>query len=402
MLRRKVLPISIIILGLLGTSALPSQANELGDAVGQQKDVITQKNQASGQLSELTYTADKIKAQMAQLETKIAEAQVLLGQKQAASAEAQQQVLSAQKELDLKQKELEDRRVALGKRAKGIYESEQVSYLEVLFQSADLDDFLTRMDYCTELVSNDRQLLTDIQTQKEQIAQKTHELQSKSNLAAQLQVQATSVSTDLDKKKIEQGLTLDQNQKDQQVAFDNVDKLEAESTAIGDQIRKMQAAQVAQAAQAAQAARSTRATPTTQTTPKGSVSQAISTWPVPGYHEVSDPFGWRTHPVTHKQSMHTGTDIVAPSGTQIHAAGAGLVTTAGWNSAYGNMTIIQNGTISTLYGHQSSLAVTEGQTVQANQVIGYVGSTGWSTGAHLHFEVRVNGSPTDPLQYFRN
>ena len=93
MLLRKVLPISIIILGLLGTYALPSQANELGDAMGQQKDVINQKNQASGQLNQLTYTADKIKAQMAQLETKIAAVQVLLGQKQAASAEAQKQVL---------------------------------------------------------------------------------------------------------------------------------------------------------------------------------------------------------------------------------------------------------------------------------------------------------------------
>lgn len=400
MLRRKVLPISIIILSLLGTSALPSQANELGDAVGQQKDVITQKNLASGQLNQLTYTADKIKAQMAELEAKIAQAQGLLGQKQAASAEAQKQVLSAQKELDLKQKQLEDRRVALGKRAKGIYESEQVSYLEVLFQSADLDDFLTRVDYCTKLVSNDRQLLTDIQSQKEQIVQKKHELQSKSDQAAQLQVQATLVSVDLDKTKSEQRMTLDKNQKDQQVAFDNVDQLDAASKAIGDKIRKMQAAESAQAAKAAKSARGAQATPAT---PKGGVSGSISTWPVPGFYEISDPFGWRTHPITGKQSLHTGTDIVAPTGTQIHSAGAGVVLTAGWNSAYGNMTIISNGNgITTLYGHQSSLAVTEGQVVQANQVIGCVGSTGWSTGSHLHFEVSIGGNPTDPLQYFRN
>ena len=392
MLRRKVLPISIIILGLLGTSAIPSRASELGDAVGQQKAVITQKNQASGILNELTYTADKIKAQMAQLETKIAEAQVLLSQKQAAYAKAQQQVLSAQKELDVKQKELDDRRVALGKRAKGIYESERVSYLEVLFQSADLDDFLTRMEYCSKLVSNDRQLLMDIQSQKEQIVQKKHELQSKSDQAEQLQVQATSVSTDLDQTKAEQRMTLDQNQKDQQAAFDNVDQLESESTAIGDKIRKMQAAQAEQAAKAARAARGT---------PQGSVSGPISTWPVPGFYEISDPFGMRTHPVTHRQSLHTGTDIVAPTGTQIHSAGAGIVLTAGWNSAYGNMTIINNGNgVTTLYGHQSSLAVTEGQVVQANQVIGYVGSTGMSTGAHLHFQVMFNGIATEPLQFF--
>ncbi|HUS89553.1 MAG TPA: peptidoglycan DD-metalloendopeptidase family protein [Desulfosporosinus sp.] len=382
MLRRKVILIVILSLGLLGTSALPSRADELGDAVQQQKDIANQKNQSRGQLNQLTYTADKIKTQMAQLETQIAAAQMLLGQKQAASAEAQKQVLSAQKELDLKQKELEDRRVALGKRAKGIYESGQVSYLELLFQSADLGDFITRMEYFTKLVSNDRQLLMDIQTQKEQIAQKTHELQSKRDQAAQLQVQAASVSADLDKAKSQQHEALDQNQKAQQAAFENIDRLESEANAWNDKIRKLQAAQAGR---------------------NGGVNGSISTWPVPGYYEISSPFGWRIHPITQKRSLHTGTDIVASSGTKITAAGAGVVIMAGWNTAYGNMTIIDHGKgISTLYGHQSALNVTEGQSVQANQVIGYVGSTGWSTGAHLHFEVRVGGNPTDPLQYFPN
>lgn len=413
MFRRKALPIVIISLGLVGTLALPSWANELGDAVGQQKDVLNQKDQAQGQLNQLTYTADKIKQQMAELETKIAAAQMLLGQKQADYVQAQQQVVSAQKELELKQKELEDRQLALGKRAKGIYENGQVSYLELLFQSADLGDFITRMDYCTKLVANDRQLLMDIQTQKEQIVQKAHELQSKSDHAAQLQVQATSVSMDLDKAKAQQLVDLDQNKKAQQASFDNIDQLEAASNDISDKIRKMQAAQAAQiakaakAAQAAQSAQSAQTAKTTPTTQKGGVSGSIhsgsiNTWPVPGFYEISDPFGWRTHPITHKQSMHTGTDIVAPTGAQIHSAGAGVVIEAGWNSAYGNMTVIDNGNgITTLYGHQSAIAVTVGQSVQANQLIGYVGSTGLSTGAHLHFQVMIDLSPTDPLQYFR-
>jgi murein DD-endopeptidase MepM/ murein hydrolase activator NlpD len=367
---------------LLGTSALPSRANELGDAVQQQKDVSNQTNQARGQLNQLTYTADKIKTQLAQLETQIAAAQTLLSQKRAASAQAQTQVNLAQKELDLKLKELEDRRVALGKRAKGIYESGQVSYLELLFQSADLGDFITRMEYFTKLVSNDRQLLMDIQTQKEQIAKKTLELQSKRDQAAQLEVQAASVKTNLDKAKSQQRIALDQNQKDQQAAFENIDRLESEANAWNDKIRKLQAAQAGRL---------------------GGVSGSITTWPVPGYYEISSPFGWRIHPITYKRSMHTGTDIVAPSGTQITAAGAGVIIMAGWNTAYGNMTIIDHGKgISTLYGHQSALDVSEGQSVQANQVIGYVGSTGWSTGSHLHFEVREGGNPTDPLRFFPN
>ena len=382
MFQRKVISMVVLSLLLLGTSALPSRANELGDAMQQQKDITNQTNQVRGQLNKLTYSADKIKTELALLEKQIAEAQTRLGQKQAALAEAQKQVLSAQKELDQKHKELEDRRVALGKRAKGIYESGQVSYLEVLFQSSDLSDFITRTEYFATLVSNDRQLLMDIQTQKDLIIKKTNELQSKRDQASQLQVKAASEKDNLDKTKDKQRVALEQNKNAQQEAFENIERLEAEANAWNDKIRKLQAAQAGR---------------------NGGVNGSVSTWPVPGYYEISSPFGWRIHPITKKRSLHTGTDIVAPSGTKIYAAGAGVVIMAGWNAAYGNMTIIDHGKgISTLYGHQSALNVTEGQSVQANEVIGNVGSTGWSTGAHLHFEVREGGNPTDPLRYFPN
>lgn len=374
--RKELLAVALSLF-MLGTSTLPSWADELGDTVKQKQDITNQKNQVQGQLNQLTFTADKMKAQLAQLETQIAEAQTLLSRKQAAYNEAQRLVLAAQKELDQKQKELEDRQIALGKRARGIYESGQISYLELLFQSKDLSDFVTRMEYFNKLIEHDHHLLSDIKSQKEQIALKTRQLQSKRDQAAQLKLQAATVSANLEKTKSQQHSALEQNQKAQQAAFEEVDRLESEANALGDKIRKMQAAR------------------------HGGVSGSISTWPLPGFYEISDPFGWRTHPVTHKQSMHTGTDIVAPSGTEIHAAGAGVVLVAGWNSAYGNMTIIDNGNgVSTLYGHQSALKVTEGQAVQADQVIGYVGSTGLSTGPHLHFEVRIGGNPTDPLQYF--
>lgn len=375
----KSVPIVILSLALLGTSAIPSQADEVGDAIQQQQDNLNKQNQARGQLNQLTYTADKMKAQLSQLETQISAAQSLLSQKQSAYTQAQSQVETAQDELDQKQKEMEDRRQALGQRLKGIYESGQVSYLEMLFQSSDLGDFITRMEYFTKLVSNDRQLLTDIQTQKDQIAQKTQELQSRRDQAAQLQTQAASAKSDLDQKKSQQQVALDQNKKAQQDIFEEIDRLEAESNALADKIRQMQASR------------------------KGGVIGSISTWPLPGYYEISDPYGWRIHPITHRKSLHTGTDIPAPTGTAIHAAGAGVVLVAGWNTAYGNMVIIDHGGgVSTLYGHQSRLAVSEGQSVKDGQVIGYVGSTGWSTGAHLHFEVRVGGNPTDPLQYFHN
>lgn len=179
MFQRKLILVVIICLGVIGTTAMPSWANELENAVKQHKSIIQQKNQAQGQLNKLTYTADQIKNQITQLETQIAEAQRLLAEKQAAHEQAQKEVILAQQELDQKQKEFEGRQDALGKRIKGIYECGQISYLELLFQSTDLSDFITRMEYCAKLVSNDRQLLLDLKTQKEQIEQKMLELQKK-------------------------------------------------------------------------------------------------------------------------------------------------------------------------------------------------------------------------------
>jgi murein DD-endopeptidase MepM/ murein hydrolase activator NlpD len=121
--------------------------------------------------------------------------------------------------------------------------------------------------------------------------------------------------------------------------------------------------------------------------------------PVPG--PITSSFGYRTDPVTGATAYHAGLDIGAPCGTPIKAAGTGQVISAGFNSGgYGNMTLITHGNgLSTLYGHQSSIIVSSGQSVTQGQVIGYVGSTGKSTGCHLHFEVRVGGNPVDPSGY---
>ncbi|HXY90958.1 MAG TPA: M23 family metallopeptidase, partial [Acidimicrobiia bacterium] len=122
--------------------------------------------------------------------------------------------------------------------------------------------------------------------------------------------------------------------------------------------------------------------------------------PIPGA-PITSGFGYRTDPITGQQSFHPGIDFGASCGTPIHAAGNGQIVSAGFDSGgYGNMTIIDHGGgIATLYGHQSSIAVSTGQTVTQGQVIGYVGTTGRSTGCHLHWEVRVNGNPVNPLPY---
>ena len=121
--------------------------------------------------------------------------------------------------------------------------------------------------------------------------------------------------------------------------------------------------------------------------------------PIPGA-PVTSGFGPRVHPIFSDARMHTGVDFGAGEGTPIKASADGVVVSAGAQGGYGNATIIDHGnSLATLYAHQSRMAVSAGQSVKRGQVIGYVGHTGYATGPHLHFEVRVDGTPVDPMKY---
>jgi murein DD-endopeptidase MepM/ murein hydrolase activator NlpD len=130
----------------------------------------------------------------------------------------------------------------------------------------------------------------------------------------------------------------------------------------------------------------------------GDYSGGIMTWPVKG--RISSPFGYRIHPILKTKELHTGLDIAAASGTTVVAANSGTVIKAGWNNSYGNLLMIDHGGgIVTLYAHNSSLLVKTGDVVSQGQAVSKVGSTGMSTGPHLHFEVRVNGQYKNPMDW---
>lgn len=159
------------------------------------------------------------------------------------------------------------------------------------------------------------------------------------------------------------------------------------------------AAKAAAAAAAATAtAPSAAAAPVTTAPPAVSTGNGTLRWPIRG--SIDSPFGWRIHPITWDRRYHTGIDIAGPYGLPIKAAKAGIVILAGVKGGYGNSVMIdhQNGWV-TLYAHQQSLNVQLGQYVTTATTIGWVGSSGNSTGPHLHFELRVNGVPTDPMRY---
>jgi murein DD-endopeptidase MepM/ murein hydrolase activator NlpD len=135
-----------------------------------------------------------------------------------------------------------------------------------------------------------------------------------------------------------------------------------------------------------------------QNNPSESLGSGKMMWPVTG--RITSPFGWRYHPILHKKKYHNGEDIAVPRGTTVHAADSGVVAVSGWRGGYGNYVAINHGNgISTGYGHNSRLLVNEGDKVVKGQAIALSGSTGLSTGPHVHFEVRKNGEPVNPIPY---
>ncbi|HET6793011.1 MAG TPA: M23 family metallopeptidase, partial [Acidimicrobiales bacterium] len=158
-----------------------------------------------------------------------------------------------------------------------------------------------------------------------------------------------------------------------------------------DHIAALLRAEEAQAALQAQQSQSGNVAP--------SAGNGTFSSPLPGAPETSG-FGMRMDPFLHQEMMHTGVDFAGPAGTPIHAGGDGVVVVAGPMGGYGNATVIEHGGgLATLYGHQEQILVAVGQHVSRGQVIGLVGCTGYCTGPHVHFEVRVNGTPVDPLPY---
>ncbi|NLM20249.1 MAG: peptidoglycan DD-metalloendopeptidase family protein [Peptococcaceae bacterium] len=372
------LKITVMTLLFVVAFVFPVAADELNEAIRKQQELIEQQNRAASRLNNLTSSADTMKKQIQQLTTQISTAELDLRKKEQAYAEAQQAVVTIKKEVNAKQIELNDRQDVLRQRVRTIYEEGQMSYLEVIFQATDLADFISRVEYMSCLVENDRNILNDIRVQKQELDKKKEELEAKLEHAEKLKREAEQAKSHLDNIKAKKEVALAQNEQDQAALLEQIEKLEKDSKELEAKIRELQAKNAGT-----------------------NINGSISVWPTPGCKYITSPFGYRIHPITRQHKLHTGVDIGAPHGSNIVAAGSGIVIFSGWYGAYGNAVIIDHGNgLSSLYGHMSSRSVAVNAKVAPGQSIGKVGSTGWSTGPHLHFEIRKNGEPVNPMGYF--
>lgn len=279
-------------------------------------------------------------------------------------------------DIDKLETDLSKQTDTLGDRLVYIYENGDISYLEVLLSAADIKDFLTRYDMLSTIVEQDVGLIESINQQRKELDTKKANLEvSKRELINIRKSQEIQKET-LASQQSDQTKYLSSVQQEKQQYAQALEEMEQTSQMLAEAIRKAQAGSTAK------------------------IGTGAYTWPAPGYTTITSPYGMRYHPILKVRKLHTGIDIGAPSGASIVAADSGKVIFAGWSGGYGQATIIDHGGgISTLYGHQSKILVSVGQSVTKGQVIGKVGSTGWSTGPHLHFEVRQNGSPVDPGGY---
>lgn len=330
-----------------------------------EKELTTKKNEQAkifDQLREINGAIDSLNQELEKIERE--------------KAVTEQQIATTEIELEAAQKRLDERTEVLGSRLKEIYKQGEVSYLEVLLESTSFRDFLVRFHLLETIAEQDIDLVEEIQAERKVIADKKAALEANKAKLISLKEEAQAKMELLKEKQAEQKAIMDALETEKQAIEKGLAELESASQNIANRIQSLQS--------------------------RGSVYRGKSTgrfiMPVGG--SITSQYGNRIHPILGTQRMHTGIDIGASSGTAIKAADNGAVIFTGWLGAYGNTVVIDHGGgLSTLYGHMSSIGVSNGATVSQGQSIGRVGSTGWSTGPHLHFEVRQNGNPVNPWSH---
>jgi murein DD-endopeptidase MepM/ murein hydrolase activator NlpD len=309
------------------------------------------------------------------------------------------------KELKRTERDLSIQQEVFNERLTNVYKSGgRLMYLAALFQPAaeptSISELMGRFDLLSSIAEQDYDILTQIDTLKAKIEEQKAALETErvhvsaleqkqrattKTLAAQAEKKQAAVD-ELENALAAKNKVLAAAEKDVAAWSRQEDELSAESGRIADQIKAAQAA-----------ANSSRSSASSGGDGGGGGGGSLYR-PVPG--AITSAFGYRMHPIFHVRKMHTGVDMHAGMGTPIRAAESGTVISAGWRGGYGKCVVIAHGgNLATLYGHQSTILVSAGETVERGEVIGKVGSTGYSTGPHLHFEVRVGGSPVNPANY---
>ena len=363
------------------TSNTNSTNNQTTDLHTQQEELQNQINEATGQLEDVQDELSENLQQVQKLDERIANSQSELDELNTQIEELQTSI----DEVGARLKEAEDRynrqQEILETRLVAMYEAGETNYLDVILSSRSISDFLSNYFLITELAGYETDLLNDMEEQKDEIDKEKKNLDDTQQQLATIKANQTKTAKVLENTKSVRQNFINKLTDEEKNIQTQIDEYNRQFEEINNEILALAL--------------------------EGLDTQYIGgvfAWPVPGYTRITSKYGMRTHPITGVYKLHTGVDIGAPMGASFVAANDGIVVKAGYNGAYGNMVIIDHGGgIQTLYAHGSEIMVKVGDVVKKGEtVVLKVGSTGYSTGAHAHFEVRINGVVTDPMPYITN
>lgn len=358
--------------------SLPLFAADLNELQNQRNEINEQINQTNEKLNnvneELTENLQKIQ----KIDENIEKNENLI-------KETNDKILKMEKEINEVEKELVEatniyktQKGLLDSRLVSIYEAGDINYLELVLSARSISDLFATYYMVSELTSYDVELLEFVENKKTEIEIKKTKIDEQKIKLENERRNLTKTEIALSNSKVLRNsyvLKLSDEEKNLQ---SKIDEYYAQVNAIETEIRGL--AKIINFGE--------------------EYAGGTMMWPIAGHYTITSNYGMRVHPITGVYKLHTGVDISAGMGTDFTAIAKGVVVKAEYNSAYGNMVVIDHGGgIQTLYAHGSEIIANVGQEVNAGDVVLKVGSTGYSTGPHAHFEVRINGSPENPLDY---
>lgn len=392
MIRGKKILGALLAFTLCFSMVIPAQADDISDAKKKQQELEQQKNTAEAEKSELSSELDSIVSKMEKTQSD-------LTAKETEINDAETELVTAKANED-------DQYQTMKLRIKYMYENGSNEFLEILMEANSIADLLNKAEYINKISKCDRELLVEYEDTRKDVENRENALKKEYAELESLQDELAGEQENVEKLLADKNIQIDNLTSEISSNADKLKQLIAAAEAAEARRKEAEATAAAQAAQAAAAAQASASSGTSSSGGSGNTSSNASasgtgslTHPVPGA-AITSGFGGRVAPTAGATTGHDGIDYGAGYGAAVYAADSGTVITAQYNSARGNYIVVNHGNgMQTWYQHLSSMSVTVGQTVARGQVIGNVGTTGISTGPHLHFEVHVGGVPVNPLNY---
>lgn len=393
----------LLVVCILAAGASPfvsraDEVSELKQSIASKQEAISEANKLKKQLqsgltdvknviSGLEKSKSNLSAYISELDTTLSVAQAKILELNTLITDKEAEIKKTTEELNQAIKTEESQYEAMKNRIRFMYEHGETMYLDLLMSAQSFGDVLNKADYIEEITAYDRRMLEKYQATREYVEVCKAQLE-----AEQVVLEEAKKDVEAEEEALE---TLIAEKQKEITAYENdinnreklLKEYEAEVAAQEAEIKALEEALAAEKAALASATRR-------------KYDGGMFAWPAPSYTRISDDYGYRIHPILNVKQFHNGVDMAAPGGSPILAAYDGTITAAAYSSTMGNYIMIDHGdNLYTIYMHASKLYVSKGQEVVKGQKIAAVGTTGRSTGNHLHFSVRLNGSYVSPWNY---